>query len=420
MPVRGMRCTAALIGLLIACWFSETASGVEGVVTRPGIYNPLHGYDSRPVNDRFTNWLAQEVDRPTSTLDLSGDLAFLQSLLKALEVPVSSQMLVFTATSLQKGLISARNPRALYFNDDTYIGFVPRGRIEVISLDPQLGGVFYIFDRLQSGQLPGVRRSDDCMNCHAPRHMENVPGLIVESVVPGMTGGGERAFRREQSGHAIPLAERFGGWHLTGLGENMPHHWGNKLLIRKNGEANEVPNPPGERFDLTRYPLPTSDLLAQLLHEHQIGFINRALQASYRARELAAEAKLDAPALVELTAPLLQYLLFADEVPLEPGIVGESPFAADFCSAGVRDAAGRSLKDLDGSTRLLRYRCSYMIYSPAFRGLPEALRQHLLAELALALAGGPAAAHIPQEERDAIRGILVETMPEFATALSTQ
>src|SRR6478672_3334545 len=297
--VRAWPCSSVVFLFLgLSCLIA--GSNVYAADSRPGIYNPLHEYDTRPVDDRFTRFLADWDAERTSDLDLSGDLPFLQSLLKQLDVPVSSQMLVFTATSLQKGLISARNPRALYFNDDTYVGFVPRGRVEVISLDPTLGGVFYIFDRLQPGRRPIARRSNECMNCHAPRHMDNVPGLVIESVIPGLTGGGERAFRREQSGHSIPIADRFGGWHLTGTGESMPHNWANQLLLRKNGEASEVPNPPGERCDLTRYPLPTSDLLAQLLHEHQVGFVNRSLQAGYRYREQAVTGPVDDSTLAEL------------------------------------------------------------------------------------------------------------------------
>ncbi len=398
-----------LLGVLMS--FAHTAQAADAQL---GIYNPLHEYETRPVEDRFTRFLAAWDAGQKPDIDLSGDLPLLHSLLKELEIPVSSQMLVFTATSLQKGLISARNPRALYFNDDTYIGFVPRGRIEVISLDPNLGGVFYIFDRLQPGRRPVARRSGECMNCHAPRYMDNIPGLVVESVIPGLTGGGERAFRRQQSGHAIPLADRFGGWHLTGTGDAMPHNWSNQLLLRKNGEASEVPNPPGERCDLSRYPLPTSDLLAQLLHEHQIGFINRAMQASYRYRELAAAGTIGETTLSELAEPLTRYLLFAEEAPLSPGMVGESPLAADFIAVGKRDSSGRSLRDLDAQTRLLRHRCSYMIYSPSFTGLPTSLRHRVLRELSTALDGGSSGAHLPTDERTAIRQILTETLPEFS------
>lgn len=421
MTIRGARFHPSVFGCLFAGGLIAlsnflAASGAETVPARPGIYDPLHEYETRAVNDRFSRFLGEWEAGQKAQLDVSSDQAFLRSLLKELEVPVSSQMLVFTATSLQKGLISARNPRAIYFNDDTYVGFVPRGRIEVISLDPELGGIFYIFDRLRPDQRPLVRRvTTECVNCHSPRHMDHVPGLVIESVVPGLTGGGERAFRRELSGHAIPIADRFGGWHLTGTGEAMPHTWANMLLIRKNGEANEVPNPPGERSDLSRYPLATSDLLAQLLHEHQVGFVNRALQASYRYRELAAKDLADDAALDELAAPLVRYLLFADEAPLTPGMLGDSPFASDFAAAARRDAQGRSIRDIDGQTRLLRYRCSYMIDSVAFSGLPTLLRQRVLRETAAALAGSaPGAAHMPAEEREAVCSILRATVPEFA------
>ncbi|HEY2416163.1 MAG TPA: hypothetical protein VGI40_28230 [Pirellulaceae bacterium] len=412
--IRGAKSCSSVVLLFTATCLSVFTARAEE--TRLGIYNTLHEYNTRAVDDRFSRFLSALDAGKKPEIDTSGDLAFLRSLLEELKVPVSSQMLVFTATSLQKGLISARNPRALYFNDDTYVGFVPRGRVEVISLDPELGGIFYIFDRLQPGRRPQVHRAFDCMNCHAPRHMENIPGLVIESVIPGLTGGGERAFRREQSGHGVPIADRFGGWHLTGTGEAMPPNWSNQLLIRKNGEAHELPNPPGERCDLSRYLVPISDLLAQLLHEHQVGFVNRALQAGYRYRDMAANGSPSEGDLAELSAVLVRYLLFADESPLVPGMIGDSPFAADFVAAGKRDSAGRSLRALDGQTRLLKYRCSYMIYSPAFSGLPTPLRQRVLRDLNAELGDGQANSHLPVAERTVIRQVLAETMPDFAEA----
>ncbi len=419
IPVVTARPCSSVVSLFILSCLLATY-GARAADTPTGIYNPLHEYETRAVDDRFSRFLGAWDQGRNDAIDLSGDLPFLRSLLKELEVPVTSQMLVFTATSLQKGLISARNPRALYFNDDTYVGFVPKGRVEVISLDPELGGIFFIFDRLQPGRRPAARRSADCINCHAPRHMENIPGLVIESVIPGLTGGGERAFRRQQSGHAVPLGDRFGGWHLTGTGAAMPQHWGNQLLVRKNGEANELPNLPGDRFDLSRYPLPTSDLLAQLLHEHQAGFVNRALQAGYRWRELSAANSVEEAAIVEIASPLLRYLLFTDEAPLLPGMLGDSPFVADFAATAKRDSAGRSLRDLDGQTRLLRHRCSYMIYSPAFTGLPSPLHQRVLRDLATALDDGIAASHLAGAERVAVRQILIETLPEFAAIASNR
>jgi hypothetical protein len=114
--------------------------------------------------------------------------------------------------------------------------------------------------------------------------MEEIPGLIIESVVPGITGGGEKAFRREQSGHQIPLEQRFGGWHVTGTGPEFPRHWGNMLLVYTDAGRVERPIAPGELFNVANYPATTSDILPHLLHEHQVGFDNRAIQAIYRTR----------------------------------------------------------------------------------------------------------------------------------------
>jgi hypothetical protein len=229
--------------------------------------------------------------------------------------------------------------------------------------------------------------------------------LSIESVVPGLTGGGERAFRREQSGHGVPLALRFGGWHLTGAGPGFPRNWSNLTITRRDGEAFEVPNPPGTYFDLHRYPLPTSDVLPQLLHEHQIGFVNRALQAAYSAREALASTETTPAAtadrLVELARPLVRYLLFADEVPLVPGsVLGDPEFKEAFAQKRQPASDGAALRDLDLSTRLLRYRCSYMIYSPVFTGLPEPLKAEVHRQLATALSTpGPEFAYLPAEER---------------------
>ena len=63
------------------------------------------------------------------------------------------------------------------------------------------------------------------------------------------------------------------------------------------------------------------------------------------------------------------YLLFVDEAPLAAPVRGVSEFAKSFSGSGPRDRKGRSLRELDLQTRLFKYRCSYMIYSPAFDAL---------------------------------------------------
>src|SRR4051794_2363766 len=237
--------TASLLVATALVVLSTSAAHAEEPI---GIYDPIQGYDTRTPQDRFTRFKSA-LESGRVTLDPSGELPLLRSLLGALEVPVTSQMLVTSATSLQKRLISPRRPRAIYFNDDTYVGFVPGGQIEIVSIDPELGGIFYLFDRFSAGRVPRVQRADSCMTCHAPRYMEDIPGLVIESVVPGMSGGGEKAYRREQSGHGIPLEDRFGGWIVTGAAD-IPRHWGNRIIERTAGAERERTIAPGELFKL--------------------------------------------------------------------------------------------------------------------------------------------------------------------------
>lgn len=375
-----------------------------------------HRYFERTPTDRFTK-LKADLEAGRITLDRSGEKAFLVDLLKLLDVPVSSQMLVFSTTSLQLRFISPSNPRALYFNEDVYLGYIPGGRIEIVSVDPELGAIFYIFDIPRGAAPIAVERSTRCMNCHAGEDTGFVPGLVVKSVIPGPTGGSLNSFRRGLTGHEIPLSDRFGGWHLTG-NEGFTNHWGNLIGDMSSGTLVKKRNAPGERFDFARYPVATSDLLPQLLHEHQVGFVNRAAEANYRARtirhlakgELSAEqrAELDAQARI-----LARYLLFADEAPLPPGgIEGDPAYRQDFLR-GRREVDGESLKDFDLKSRLFRFRCSYMIHSAAFEGLPAEIRDRTLALVRRALddtAIEPEFGYLGLAEKRSIRRILKATL----------
>ncbi len=387
------------------------------------IEKPPHDYYGRTPADRVTK-LKTSLESGSILLDRSGERAFVLSLLKALGVPASSQMLVFSTTSLQLRLISPRNPRALYFTEDVYLGFIPGGQIEVISLDPELGAVFYIFDIPKTDHPLVMQRSNRCMNCHAAEETNYVPGLVVKSVVPGPTGGSLVAFRKDQTGHTVPFEDRFGGWYVTG-DSNVGGHWGNLIGSLASGELTRTPIEPGALFEFGRYPVATSDVLPQLLHEHQLGFVNRAVEASYRARTYLHldDGKLTAAhmqTLEEQARDLTRYLLFVDEASLpEGGISGDPTFKRDFLDGKRTDSDGRSLKDFDLRNRLFRYRCSYMIYSSVFQGLPALLKAQVYGFLHEALSGrGPGFDHLPMEERNAIRSILEQTLPDLADGWS--
>lgn len=381
---------------------------------------PPHDYWKRTPHDRFSRWMT-DVQSGRVELDYSGEKAFVASVLKSLDIPASSQMLVFSTTSLQLSLISPRSPRAIFFNEDIYLGHVVGGKIEVVSVDPDLGGVFYIFDIPRNGQPPRPERATRCMNCHAREDTGYVPGLVVKSVIPGPTGGSLESFRQEQSGHGIPLNQRFGGWYLTGAG-SLTNHLANfygrstpQGILRQSIQ-------PGVTFNYDRYLMSSSDLLPQLLHEHQIGFVNRAVEATYRTRTALAEgggklSPTNSPQLDQQARGLARYLLFADEVPLPAGgVAGDAEFKRDFASVRRLGPGGASLKDFDLRTRLFQHRCSYMIYSLAFQGLPPEMKQRVFTRLAQALdpvRPDKEFAYLPAAEKQSIRGILRATLPEL-------
>ncbi len=399
----------------LAVLFSVGVSGAEPVTFRD-FDEPPHNYRQRTPADRFTR-MKDDLEAGRIALDHSSERAFMISLLRALEVPVSSQMLVFSTTSLQLRLITPSNPRAIFFNDEIYLGYIPGGRVEVLALDPELGAIFSIFDVPRDGRAMHIERSEKCMNCHGGADSAHVPGLVMKSVVPGERGGSLTAFRIEQTGHAIPFEQRFGGWYVTGK-PGVASELGNVVGRFANGALVKQRIEPGALFDFAKYPAATSDVLPQLLLEHQAGFVNRVVEASYRARtnlhtsagNLTPEQERE---LDEQAKIVTRYALFADEVPLpKSGVEGDAEFKKQFQSA----PQGNALRQLDLRTRLLKRRCSYMIYSPVFQGLPAPMKQRIHRQLGEALnSEKPDAeyAYLPNEEKRAIHAVLKATLTDL-------
>jgi hypothetical protein len=371
---------------------------------------PPHNYWQRAPQDRFTK-IKTALETGKLPLNRTSEKAFVVSLLAALEISPATQTLVYSTTSLQLSRISPRNPRALYFNEDVYVGWVPRGQIEIASIDPALGGIFYIFNIPRASAPIRIERSARCFNCHAEFENGRVPGLLLKSVVPGPGGGSLESFHGDITGHSIPLKDRFGGWHLTGK-HGITEHWGNMVGTLSTAGLKKYANPPGRQFRWETYPVSTSDVLAHLLHEHQVGFVNRAVKATYDTR--AALAAGDAQAMIAKHAAVLtRYLLFADEAKFPAGgIGGDALLKKDFAARARRTKTGLSLRDFDLRTRIFKHRCSYMIHSAAFTGLPAPLKQQVFAELRAALnpaKANPASAHLPAAEKRSIAAILTAT-----------
>jgi hypothetical protein len=381
---------------------------------------PPHRYLEREPADRFAQ-LKKKLEAGEVKLETDSDKAFVASLLKALDVPVSSQLLVFSASSLQSGLINPRNPRALYFNEDTYVGYVPGGSVEIISMDPEMGGMFYIFERLSPGNLPSMTRSERCFNCHAGNATRRVPGLIAESLLPMVSSGASlETYRSDEQGHQIPLEKRFGGWHLTG-NHHLKQSYANLMGRSLQGKGFEkIPVAPGELWNLDRHLLPTSDILPHLVHEHQIGFENRVFHAAYVMRQLMHEGRgrlpMSAKEQVETLADeLARYILFADEAKLPAeGVEGDANFVREFQRNKKVAAGGLSLKDFDLRNRIFKHRCSYMLYTESWLRLPQELKERVYYKMAEGLREqnpNPVYRHLAPEEKRAIRAILKETLP---------
>lgn len=402
--------------IAVSVLVSVSAADSLDVLRNMDLEAPPHRYYERTPNDRFAK-LRKELEAGRVTLDRSGEKPFLLSLLKALEIPETSQMLVLSTTSLQLSLITPSNPRALYFNEDTYVGIVPGGRVEIISIDPDLGGIFYIFDVPRDERPLAIERSRRCMNCHSGSEAGYVPGLVIKSVVPGRRGGSLDAFRVDVTGHGILLTDRFGGWYLTGR-HGLTNHWANAIGRMAGEKLEKDLLVPGERFSFSKYAVATSDILPQLIHEHQAGFVNRVLQLGYAARTMLHEGDgAISPELQSKLAPqireIVRYILFADEVPLPAGLEGDAAFMHDFRKNRRADQNGASLKDFDLQTRMFRHRCSYMIYDPLLDGLPSVAKEAVFARLGAALRDGPDGAHLAREEKENILSILRETHPHF-------
>jgi hypothetical protein len=369
----------------------------------------------------------------------SDDRSILLALLKEMKIPVESQILVFSKTSKQRALIGPSRPRALYFSDDCYVGWVPGGAMEVVAFDPSLGPTFYLVDPHDSEQPMKFTRSDDCLSCHARSTTGDVPGLLARSVFPDKRG--EPIFSAGSTfvTQETPFSERWGGWYVTGR-HGAGRHRGNAIATEsKNGADLDVE--PGANqtqldafFDPSTYPLDQSDIVALMVFEHQVGAHNALNEANLQTRialhrwrgiREALKEDPDQPlygstlsVIKHQADKILMQLLFVDEAALpNGGIQGATNFQTAFAATKRTDSKGRSLRDLDLQTRLFRYRCSYLVYSEAFDGLPEFLRNQVLDRLdEILTAQSPTAPfdRLPFAERKAIREILVETKPELA------
>jgi hypothetical protein len=353
-------------------------------------------------------------------LQFSGRPGYLRSVLDALGVHVESQMLVFSKTSLQKPLISPEHPRSIFFNDSVVVAWVPgEPFIEAAAEDVQKGVIFYTLD-YGLNEHPVFMRQDSCLSCHESLASMGVPGMLLRSVFPGENGTPIRPLGDFIPDDRSPFRERWGGWYVTG--SSGPHkHLGNRTFA--NAGDDEPPaiasnlNDLDGRFDTGAYLAPYSDIVSLMVFEHQMRMVNLLTRAGWEIRLATYEGR-SSGATSSMAHEIADDLLFVDEAPLSGPIKGTSGFAEKFAAQGPWDNKSRSLRQLDLTVRLMRYPCSYMIYSAAFNGLPAELKNATYRRMWEILSGQektPRYARLTAADRQAVLGILRETMKDLPT-----
>lgn len=361
--------------------------------------------------------------------------ALLRVVLKELGIPAESQGMVYSKTSKQNNLITPGNPRALYFGDNAYVGYVPGGSIEVVATDPVLGPVFYMLDLGKTGRAGWVERSNSCLQCHGTSRTELVPGMLVRSVYVNEDGHPLLGAGTFLTDHASPLKERWGGWYVTGT-HGEERHMGNTIATEEDDGSVEFDFDAGanwtsleEKIDTSKYLEPTSNIVALMVLEHQCTMDNLLTKAAMEYRRLvylqhAINPEADvihgegmaARSAREQAEEIVRYMLFCSEVDLGDGVEGNGAYVAAFESLGPETSEGDSLREMRLYGRLFKNRCSYMIYATSFDTLPEVVRDHVLTRIWEIVSGEDESeeySHLGRSEKKRILSIVKETVPRL-------
>jgi hypothetical protein len=394
-------------------------------------HEPIN-YLKAPLSDPISK-LQKRLNADEVRLTFDEKSGYLASVLKTLNVSVTSQMLVFSKTSFQRNRINPRTPRAIYFNDDVYIGWCQHGDVvEVTAVDPQLGGIYYSLDQEEVDRPKFARHTDTCTLCHASSVTQGIPGHLVRSVFPDSSGNPILSTTTYRTTWQSPLKERWGGWYVSGT-HGQQRHMGN--MIAKSSREPEAfdPDAGANITDLSKlvnvepYLTPYSDIVAFLVLEHQAPAHNALTLANYQAKLALRDEdilrKMDKDPNTPRTDGIqrrldhsadlvLKHFLFVGEAALTDRVQGVSGFAEQFVQRGPRDKRGRSLRDFNLRTRIFQHPCSYLIYSAAFDGLPPELKEIVYRKLHDVLTGIDQSStyqHLSNEDRQTILAILLDT-----------
>jgi hypothetical protein len=397
---------------------------------------PVMHYERAPTHNAIAH-LVQRLAAGEVKLTYAAPRGYLDSLLAALNIDASSQALVYSKTSLQTGAISAATPRALYFDTDTYVGYVQGSRnLELGTMDSELGQVFYTLPNRDVAAPPLERQTLTCLACHDTYELSGggVPRFLLMSSYVNIQGDQLTHEDNILTTDETPMESRWGGWYVTGQ-TGKQKHVGNILvkdvqeLVKLDSVRRENIDMLDGLFDTRPYLTDKSDVVALLVLQHQVTVQNLLTRANFEVRNALARAGQKSSALPAKTRgalhedldDLAKAMLFGDAVPYIDTIRGNSGFAAWFQKQGIKDPQGRSLRDLDLQTRLFRYPLSYLVYTPSFDALPEYARDYVFGRFAAVLRGRDTSASFAfmsaADRRDTLQ-VLTATKPAFAQYLA--
>ena len=413
-----LSCLCVLAGLVFSGALSAQLFSYD--VAYPGVE-----YTTRPLNDRLTRLMA---DIESGDLVIEHDAegrGYLDSLLNVLEINPASQVLVFSKTALKTRFVTAATPRALYFNDDTYIGFIQNSRsLEIAAMDPVLGPVFFDFSQRPDQPIEPEREMNRCLRCHDSYSMTGggVPRFLLSSVLANPEGNIVTHEISIITDTGTPLNRRWGGMYVTGS-HGSQEIMGNFVIDDLGKLANIDLKPNGNKADLAEYLDTTpylssgSDIVALLVLEHQVEFQNRLTRLSFESRtRLHNNGMLTEETLNELSKPLLESLFMINESTLTDRVSGNPEYRDYFEALGPFDSDGRSLRQFDLETRTFKYPVSFLIYSDAFDALPDQVKSYLYSRISKILKGedsDPVFSKLNSAELETATAILRDTKPEI-------
>ena len=428
------RTSLTLAALCLAAAMAVRVAG-QTPVPFPGLLDehPAIQYGLRPPTDKVARLNAALADG-TRTLVREPGVGYLRAVLAALDIPVESQLLVFSKSGIQRELTSPSNPRALYFNPSAVVGYVAGAPvIEVAAHDPQQGTIFYTLDQGNS-EAPRFVRGNVCLTCHISASTLDVPGPIDRSNRVGDDGQLlQRAGPSITVNHQTPHTQRWGGWFVTSTVSTPPYqplgHLGNltvaaygsdggPAIVSNHALVRWLDSAPESRGYLSS----TSDLAALLVFDHQMHAMNLLTRLNWEWRVAVSDgrARVTDDRFRTRVDELADYLLFVGEATPVVEVTPRPGFAARLAAAAPRDSHGRSLAELDLNTRLMRYPVSYMVYSEAFDGLAPEVKAAVYQRMFMRLGRRDRSAgyaHLATREAFTAAAILRETKTDLPPEL---